>query len=668
MYKNQISNLLSDNLPGFVKTDYPVFHRFIDLFYKWLETDTNAVRLLLDYEYNVTSNNMVDGFIDAMLDEVAFDIRQDLTIPKSTLMLLIREFYLTRGSANSFDLFYRLLYNERASVSYPREQLFTTSNALYTNEFFIVATGDIINNIEAWNAIDISKTLDFVVTGLTSKNRAVIEEIVPFFHLDKPYLKIFLSDFRRDFIPNETIIVQSNDIQFNEIVLPVQEIKVDSGGEEYELGDKVFIKDYIIPGSVYIQTLSLYDITSVQITSAGLGYKVGDRVLTKPDITGSSFSATVEQVDLDGRIERVFVTTVGENYSSMPQFLVNTKTGSGAIFTCDFKTKQIKELKHLEPYVGNSTTVLVESKNGFGAQLSTTTKTIFKTSKTYKNDRGILGVNAVITDSYYYQQFSYNVKSRISAYISKVMIDDYLHPAGYVRFHTLQLHYSDYAENELPTLEYFDSFIDIQSKLIVKDITKITEIETVYIPNKDINLKLMPEYIFRPKLNIMETRNLEKFKFSTWFAYPMSHFSNMLIENVNDEVKMYETLSDKVLFDYNEQLVKYPLPVELLTEVKILTRVTPGIDPNLTYSRFTDVVSTFDIFKTFDLNQNKFSELFSFPISYFGDLNDSGQYTTLDSVNQFNMYTIQNSINSAIIKTVDEENLIILFDKYILNL
>ena len=58
--------------------------------------------------------------------------------------------------------------------------------------------------------------------------------------------------------------------------------------------------------------------------------------------------------------------------------------------------------------------------------------TVFTSPKKKKQNTGTLGVNGVITDSYYYQQFSYRINSAISKaeYAHKVKREH--HPVGTV--------------------------------------------------------------------------------------------------------------------------------------------------------------------------------------------------------------------------------------------
>lgn len=64
--------------------------------------------------------------------------------------------------------------------------------------------------------------------------------------------------------------------------------------------------------------------------------------------------------------------------------------------------------------------------------------TIF-TSHTYKDRRGVLGENSVLIDSDQYQQFSYDLVTALSSGVHRQIVDELLHPVGYIRTDVLKV-------------------------------------------------------------------------------------------------------------------------------------------------------------------------------------------------------------------------------------
>lgn len=122
--RNFISPIIIEKKPEFIRREYKSFSRFIDHFYAFLEERGNPLEVLETFYENCEANNEIAGFIDKILSDCGFDIKNTLTIPKKELIIHLRDFYLSRGSEASFKFLFKVLYRCRCENRLSQEVSF----------------------------------------------------------------------------------------------------------------------------------------------------------------------------------------------------------------------------------------------------------------------------------------------------------------------------------------------------------------------------------------------------------------------------------------------------------------------------------------------------------------------------------------------------------------
>lgn len=163
-----------------------------------------------------------------------------------------------------------------------------------------------------------------------------------------------------------------------------------------------------------------------------------------------------------GIIDNITIYNHGYNYDSLPGINIISKKGRNAVLTPQgSKIGQIQSISVINPFGDlipeTIPTVTIQSKNGSEAILTPVQSTIYTEPASWKTLDGMLGINCQILDSYYFQQFSYLIKSSISRKDYDAIIDSWLHPSGFVRFATLAIEFSDNFFNI--TGQLIDNFI-----------------------------------------------------------------------------------------------------------------------------------------------------------------------------------------------------------------
>jgi hypothetical protein len=222
------SNLVSSQLPDFVRSDYPKFVTFLEKYYEWLET-TDSV----SYEIDALRNaNDIDDADDYYIEQLKKDLTpyfpQDIVSDKRLFLKLVTQFYRSSGTQESVKFLFRALYNENIEIYYPKEDILKASDGKWVLPLALrIDTDD--NNI-----FNIAKTL---ITGETSKATALVEKVIQSVdrQLGITYTEIYVSNVQRLFTTGERITstyfdeaTQLNVTVSGRLIGALSEIKINS--------------------------------------------------------------------------------------------------------------------------------------------------------------------------------------------------------------------------------------------------------------------------------------------------------------------------------------------------------------------------------------------------------------------------------------------------------
>lgn len=186
----------------------------------------------------------------------------------------------------------------------------------------------------------------------------------------------------------------------NDIITEV--IVVDSG-KSYLNGEDV---DLYLQGSL----------SNVVVSSGGTGYQNNELVIFAGGDTPSSANGII-QTDSNGSITSVVYSDRGSGYQTIPNISVRTSSGSGALLSVN-----ITEFNTISLVEGKVT------KGGIGVGRGYWTTT-----------RSHLNSDKFIQDSYFYQDFSYQIKVQKILAKYKDIIKDTFHSAGSELFGEFEL-------------------------------------------------------------------------------------------------------------------------------------------------------------------------------------------------------------------------------------
>lgn len=459
MIDNKISAIIEYNLPEFVREDYPMYVAFVKAYFEFLEEEGNLLHYMERFKRNLDPDLADDDFLLRYQSEFANTFPLSNEISTNQLLKLMKEFYLSKGSEDSFRFIFTVLYNKSIDIIYPRDYMYTPSSGTYTSDIIVYISGE--------NWFKLNYDVDYLtasIQGITSTATAIIDTITTSYYDGQLVLRLELSSSDGDFEVGEDVILAVEDVEVQETIFgAITSISIDDGGTNYEIDDELTITDSSTGrrAKAKISQLAKGKLDEVNIINPGSGYEVGDLVKAQSIIgsNGYGFRARVYEVDVGGEILSVRVEHGGYDYTKTTNAVISSTGGSGAILELNGDDiGKIQAIEVIDGGINYQTTgtisISINTVNGVGASLIPQLGPIFTEPKRY---RGITSTPSGVSktqDSFYYQQFSYVIASDISPSEWLGTVKRIGHPAGTQLFGMYRVYlYGELLVDKAPTTD-----------------------------------------------------------------------------------------------------------------------------------------------------------------------------------------------------------------------
>lgn len=535
----KLSSIIEYQLPEFVSSEHEIFVAFIQEYYKYLEQSGNALSFLGLYEENTDLDTISDPeFTNSFMREFASTFPKNILIDKSRLLKYIREFYIAKGSENSFRFIFTLLYNSDIEVEYPREFVQSTSNGNYLQENYAYITA---NNFFKLN---ITEAENITVSGDSSGETLIVDDASQGFVGNQRVFVLNLSSYTGTLTHGETVTLTVDNQTVKETAYSgINNILVEDGGTNYTIDDEITIEtinsDPGILADAKISKMEKGGFTQVTIVNSGAGYSVGDLVYAadQSNDTGFGFVGQVREVDedSDNEILSIEVVNPGHGYSKPTYAIIksSTATTEADVTLNGDNIGKIKEITVTNSGFGynspdNININIANTDNGSGADLTPVLSTVFNEPARYVDFDDWPSNYNRLTDSYYYQQFSYVITSNVSPDKWKERVKRIAHPAGTIVFGNYKLETTvEVADQD----EIQDILVDSGILANLQFIQETIEMST-FFQERRIEKTINP-------LDVCETfntlDNLESIKFDDEFDWSIRPFLNYTIGEVSPD-------------------------------------------------------------------------------------------------------------------------------------
>jgi len=358
MADQKTSLLINRQVPEFVREEHPNFIAFLEAYYEFLEnkqgtkkndliTKSKDLRYISDVDYSIAE------FENNFFNTYASLIPRNVEVDKGTLIKQILPLYLAKGNQKSFQLLFRLLFNEEVEVIQPNQNILRASDGkwLIENAFRISQnvysnyTGNGTKTTFKLAQVAAAETIAVYVNGVLKteatdyyvrkESRKLIFNSAP---ANNSEIKVLYNDFNFEILTNRKLTGSDSSAtalvervsQKTVNTVPIFELYVNKKTllGEFTTGENATL-DIIDPddGSlIEIEVLGLASLRTINIINGGASYNVGDPVTITGGNPTSSASAVVSEV-FSGFINKIQALAGGAGFKVASNVYV---IGSGA--------------------------------------------------------------------------------------------------------------------------------------------------------------------------------------------------------------------------------------------------------------------------------------------------------------------------------------------------
>ena len=240
------------------------------------------IQQLLDYpDPDKTIQGFLTKFRNAFLQSIPDNL--DSGVHKRKLIKNIKSLYRAKGTHRATEVFFKLLFNENAEVTLPKEQMIRVSDGNWD-------TQKVLRCIEVGTS-DATKLIGQTITqanvagnGSINEATATVENVFKFGIAGNTIVEIVLNEdsISGTFVVGQNITGTANDDEDVLVTATLSGIVVtktignDGGG--YSSGDVVAITGGGTGASIQVDTVGSGSIEEILVDSVGSGYAIGDVV------------------------------------------------------------------------------------------------------------------------------------------------------------------------------------------------------------------------------------------------------------------------------------------------------------------------------------------------------------------------------------------------------
>lgn len=203
-FKNSLAYLITNQVPDYIKAEFPQFVLFLEKYYEFLDQDGEANNVLLNASSFSDINNTLDVFIPSFREQYLQMFPKDSLITDKRLIKFIREFYEAKGSEESILFIFRTFFNEHVDIIYPSKYVLKASDGVWLNrEKMRITTDDTITldpfelkgkRAKIYSHIDIGTVSTFETHNIT------VDEVTRLAYSTVPTYELYVKHEENDVI------------------------------------------------------------------------------------------------------------------------------------------------------------------------------------------------------------------------------------------------------------------------------------------------------------------------------------------------------------------------------------------------------------------------------------------------------------------------------------
>ncbi len=106
------STLVEQQLPEFVREDYPKFVTFLEKYYQWLQTNDQVLSAIQSFSNSKDLDLASDFYLNIIKSELTPYFPEEILLDKTKLLKFVNQYYRSKGTPSSVKFLFKILYNE----------------------------------------------------------------------------------------------------------------------------------------------------------------------------------------------------------------------------------------------------------------------------------------------------------------------------------------------------------------------------------------------------------------------------------------------------------------------------------------------------------------------------------------------------------------------------
>ena len=413
MDKTPIAVALERQIPEYIRGEYELFVKFVKSYYEFLEQTQKR-----DLEDIRSIENTLDEFVIRFKKELSVLFPTNTLANERFILQRIREFYQSRGSKESYQFLFRILFNKDSDVFYPSTQILRASDGKWVQEKSVFVKSTSGNLFNLTGKISTIKTAQKHIHVFTPRVVYYRDDVYEVF-IERAYIQDIA-------IGNEVASEDGND--YGTIIPSPNKYTITSEGSGFEVGSLYYLKTEKGDGSLIKVTKigTGGSIKKIQVISFGLDYdstfyaKISNKQATalpyRHPVPGPYPDGTTGYIDL-GYINK-------QDYFYYDKFYQPTVANNQNVFYAD--GTYVGEI--IGSFYTNASTQNVIDNSTAEVKIELGAVAVYPGY--YAASDGFISDESYIQDGKYYQLFSYviRVEQQIDSYYN--IVKELLHPAG----------------------------------------------------------------------------------------------------------------------------------------------------------------------------------------------------------------------------------------------
>lgn len=402
-------------IPNHILENHPRFFDFLEAYYEWLDQPDNPYGRLKNHMDYLAFQKSMDDYVDQMKQEYLVDVPESVLLDKELFIKWSKKFNITRGSHASYKFMFRLLFNEQDTEIYvPKENILRTSDGSWVSgESLMLVTNS--GNQDKFQFQQIFQKRQ-IYKDIFEYAYANVQRVRVKYAGRYSLTELSITDIRGEFKEGYPIETESGGQEW--MIPTVQSITVTNAGQNYQVGERVLVDN--LTSNVVERAAEQAGSFDTRVSSFFSDLDITVEVNGTPTSNFTFDGRTVGSNDIaDGDTVKVI-------FPPYDGYLVVGDTDSnGGILNIDVLDLPIGASE------GDSITV-----DGIGSGATGTVSEGFTkpVDGYYEDTKGQLSSNMFLQDSFFYQDYSYVIRTQQDLDAYSEIVKEVLHPSGFLMF------------------------------------------------------------------------------------------------------------------------------------------------------------------------------------------------------------------------------------------